>query len=236
MSEVRPPPPADHTSSSGEIKIQLHQLGAGQTQQDFEFQQPQSVPDPGLGGHLVGSSDLQLQLRRMELEFEERQKQRQHEYEMRKLELKSSRLTLSASASSQPPPFQVDAAVKLIPKFTEYDVETFLISFEKIAKLKAFSPDEYAAVLQAHLTFLKVFTELSIEECCDYSTLKAALLDAYSVVPEIHRKRFCTLTKSHAETYSEFAFCLNTQFTRWIESEDAHSCHLAPRSYSTRTI
>jgi len=54
MSEVRPPPPADHTSSSGDIKIQLHQLGAGQTQQGFEFQQPQSVPDPALGGHLVG--------------------------------------------------------------------------------------------------------------------------------------------------------------------------------------
>jgi len=108
----------------------------------------------------------------MELEFEKRQKQRQYvgKYEMRKLELESSRLTLSASAPSQPPPFRVDAAVKIIPKFTVYDVETFLISFEKIAKLNAFPPDKYAAVLQAHLTgkALKVFTELSVEECCDY--------------------------------------------------------------------
>jgi len=106
----------------------------------------------------------------MELEFEEQQKQRQDEYKMRKLELESSRLTLSASAPSQPPPFRVDAAVKIIPKFTVYDVETFLISFEKIAKLNAFPPDKYAAVLQAHLTgkALKVFTELSVEECCDY--------------------------------------------------------------------
>jgi len=161
----------------------------------------------------------------MELEFEEQQKQRQDEYKMRKLELESSRLTLSASAPLQPPPFRVDAAVKLIPKFTEYDVETFLISFEKMAKLNAFPPDKYAAVLQAHLTgkALKVFTELPVEECCDYSTLKAALLDTYSVVPEVYRKRFRTLTKSHAETYSEFVFRLNTQFTRGIESEDAHS-------------
>jgi len=169
---VCPPPLADHTSSSGEVKIQLRQVGAGQTQQEFEFLQPQSVRDPWLGGHLVGSSDLQLKLRRMELGFEERQRQReheqrqrdhereheqireqrQHEYEMRKVELESSPLTSSDSASSQPP-FRVDAAVMLIPKFTEYDVETFLISFEKIAKLNAFAfpSDKYAAVLQAHL-------------------------------------------------------------------------------------
>jgi len=105
---------------------------------------------------------------------------------MRKLELESSRLTSSDLASSQPP-FRVGAAVKLIPKFTEYDVETFLISFEKIAKLNAFLSDKYGAVIQVHLTgkALKVFTELSVEACRDYSTLKAALLNAYSVVPEV---------------------------------------------------
>jgi len=64
---------------------------------------------------------------------------------------------------------------------------------------------------------------LSAEECRDYPTLKAALLNAYSVVPEVYRKRFRNLTKSHSETYSEFAFRLTTQFTRWIESEGAYS-------------
>jgi len=68
----------------------------------------------------------------------------------------------------------VEAAVKLVPKFSESDVETFLISFEKVAELNNFPPDKYAAVLQAHLTgkALKVFTELSVEECRDYPTLK----------------------------------------------------------------
>jgi len=70
---------------------------------------------------------------------------------------------------------------------------------------------------------LKVFTELTVEECRDYSTLKAASLQAYSIVPEVYRKRFRGLSKSHAETYSEFAFRLSTQFTRWLESEGAYS-------------
>ena len=64
--------------------------------------------------------------------------------------------------------------MKLVPKFSESDVETFLLSFEKVAELNSFPPEKHAAILQAHLTgkALKVFTELSVEECRDYPTLK----------------------------------------------------------------
>jgi len=74
----------------------------------------------------------------------------------------------------------VEVAVKLVPKFSEHDVETFLITFEKVAELNNFPPDKYAATSQAHLTgkALKVFTEISVGECRDYPTLKAALLQA----------------------------------------------------------
>ena len=97
----------------------------------------------------------------------------------------------------------MEAAVKLVPKFSESDVETSLISFEKVAELNNFPVDKYAALLQAHLTekALKVFTELSVEECRDYPTLKAALLQAYSVGPEVYRKRFRNLSKLYSETY-----------------------------------
>ena len=69
--------------------------------------------------------------------------------------------------------FRVESAVKLIPKFNEHDIETFLLTFEKIAELNKFPCDEYAAVLQAHSTgkALKVFTELSVADCQDYHTL-----------------------------------------------------------------
>ena len=49
--------------------------------------------------------------------------------------------------------------MKLVPKFSESDVETFLLSFDNVAELNNFPPEEYAAILQAHLTgkALKVF-------------------------------------------------------------------------------
>ena len=72
----------------------------------------------------------------------------------------------------------MEATVKLVPKFSENDVETFLIS---LAELNNFPPDKYAAILQAYLTgkALKVFTELSVEECRDYPSLKATLLSVF---------------------------------------------------------
>jgi len=87
-------------------------------------------------------------------------------------------------------------------------MEFLLILFEKIASLNSFPADKYAAILQDHLTSkaLKVFTELTAEECQNSATLKAALLNAYAVVPEVYRKPFCSLPKGHSETYSAFAF------------------------------
>ena len=72
------------------------------------------------------------------------------------------------------PQFRIGEAVKLIPKFTDYDIETFLISFEKIATFNNFPKEKYAAILQAQLTgkALKVFNELPTADCPDYDKIK----------------------------------------------------------------
>ena len=69
---------------------------------------------------------------------------------------------------------------------------------------------------------LKVFTQLSVEDCQDYPKLKEALLTAYAVVPDVYRKRFRKLNKHHSETFSEFAFRLEVHFRRWLESEGTY--------------
>jgi len=91
--------------------------------------------------------------------------------------------------------------------------------------LNAFPKDKYAAVLQTHSTgkALKVFTELSVQQCQKLNfTLKEALLTAYSVVPEVYRKRFRGMTMNRHETFSECAFRLETQFKKWLKSEKAY--------------
>ena len=147
--------------------------------------------------------------RRQAREQEERREQRQYELELRRLEIQSQTIASATADDDQhprTPPFRIDTAIKLIPRFNEHDIESFLLSFEKIAQLNSFPQDKYAAILQAHLTgkALKVFTELSVEDCQDYPTLKAALLTAYAVVPEVYRKRFRTINKHQSETDSYF--------------------------------
>ena len=73
-SEGHPPPPADHTSSSDEIRIHLHQSEAGQTRQEIGSQRQPNVRD----SERSGSSNLQLQLSQTELEFEERERNSVH--------------------------------------------------------------------------------------------------------------------------------------------------------------
>jgi len=140
--------------SSGVVRVQLRQDRAPQSEGK---QHAPGVEPPQYAN--ASSAELQLQLRRLELEHEretrrmlieerererqEREQERKQQFELKKLELELSRASgspanPSAPLSVQSPPFRVEAAIKLIPKFTKHDVETFLISFEKIAELNAF--------------------------------------------------------------------------------------------------
>jgi len=112
-----------------------------------------------------------------------------------------------------------------LPKFNEQNVEEYLISFEKVAELNDWPKERYASVLHAMLLGkgLKVFAEMSTDDSKDYSKLKAALLNAYSVVSEVHRTRFRNRSKQPNETYSDFAFVLEIHYKRWLEGEHAYN-------------
>ena len=110
-----------------------------------------------------GAAELQLELRRLELEAEREERRerreeqerkerheaereaRQHELQMKCLELGVPPPAVPAPATEGRPQastFRVDTATKLIPKFNEHDIESFLLSFEKIAQLNGFPEDK----------------------------------------------------------------------------------------------
>jgi len=151
--------PADQ--SSGVIRFRQDRSRQPETKppaQSRTMPQYSNVPD----------IHVQLQLRRLEYdhakeqqgrERKERQQQQQQQFQLKKLEseylqqLEFKKLELEMSRASdpfahahtdppsyRPPPFRVEAAVKLVPKFSENDVETFLISFDKVAELSNFPP------------------------------------------------------------------------------------------------
>src|SRR6218665_3384963 len=92
--------------------------------------------------------------------------------------------------------FRMSAAIKFVPKFQEQDLEQFLLNFEKSMEIHNFPKDKWTALIHTKLTgkASKVFSALSTEQCKDYDVVKAALLTAYSRIPEFYRKKFRNLT------------------------------------------
>lgn len=102
--------------------------------------------------------ELKIRLRELEIAAERERQAVQLERDRMVHELALAQLQqgYTGTMPAPAPRFRVDAAVKLVQKFDENDVESFLISFERIAHLNAWPEDKYSAILQAHLSDEKV--------------------------------------------------------------------------------
>ena len=163
--------------------------------------------------------EAEIAERRFKLEAEEKARQREYDLQVRTLRGKLGETEETLDGEK----FRLASAIKFVPKFSELDVENYLVSFEKIMAIHKFPKDKWTALMHTQLTgkAQKVFAELSIEDCQNYDVLKQALLTAYARVPEFYRKRFRTMEKGHLETYSNFAFRLSLPFKSWLEGEKA---------------
>ena len=86
--------------------------------------------------------------------------------------------------------FRVEQATKLIPKWDEGDVDTFIRTFERIAEVNGWPEDKYVAIMQQHFSTKAHTVFLSLPVDTAYDVLKEQLLLTYDIVPEWHRKKF----------------------------------------------
>ena len=100
---------------------------------------------------MLAEAEDRREQRRIQAEAEAQQRQQQHELALRQLELEANTRQAPVPVPRPTPAFRVESAIKLIPKFTEHGIESYLISFEKTALLNASPVDKYAAILQVHL-------------------------------------------------------------------------------------
>src|SRR6218665_106397 len=186
--------------------------------------------------------ELDEKERTARLEMEENDKKAAYDLELRKLEIEKEiekeRLALAereqirkhglrtqgirvdeGGHTEDTDSFRMSSAIKFVPKFQEQDLEKFLLNFEKSMEIHNFPKDKWTALIHTKLTgkASKVFSTLSTEQCKNYDIVKAALLTAYSRIPEFYRKKFRNLTRGHLETFSNFAFRLQLPFQSWID-------------------
>ncbi|XP_069179705.1 uncharacterized protein [Procambarus clarkii] len=124
----------------------------------------------------------------------------------------------STTQVSHPPDVRVRE--KDIPLFVPEEAESFFEHFEKVASIKEWPQEEWAQLVQLRLTGAarEAYTQLSLEECQDYATVKSSILRSFQLTPEAYRKRFREMIKVGACTFAETARDLERRFQKWIEA------------------
>jgi len=103
--------------------------------------------------------------REMQMQMQERENERQERLEMDRINLQLNRPIPQPRADAQPT-FKVEVAAKLLPKLgADHELEVYLITFQKIAKLNNWPKEYWPAILQTQLKgkALRIFAELPDE-------------------------------------------------------------------------
>ncbi|XP_069186288.1 uncharacterized protein [Procambarus clarkii] len=163
---------------------------------------------------------LEVEKEKTRLEVEkERTKQMQIEANRTLAEQRiENGLPESTTQVSHPPDVRVRE--KDIPLFVPEEAESFFEHFEKVASIKEWPQEEWAQLVQLRLTGAarEAYTQLSLEECQDYATVKSSILRSFQLTPEAYRKRFREMIKVGACTFAETARDLERRFQKWIEA------------------
>uniref|UniRef100_A0A8C5LTQ7 SCAN box domain-containing protein n=1 Tax=Leptobrachium leishanense TaxID=445787 RepID=A0A8C5LTQ7_9ANUR len=153
--------------------------------------------------------------RQADREVEERQAERAHQ------------LALAQASRTQLSPAPAGAAELSTPRpraenfptlDKDGDLDVFLRSFEKTCRQYQLPKEQWARYLTPGLKgpALEAFAELPAESDQDYEAIKAALQRRYNLTPEVYRKKFRSLQKRAAESYSAVVSHLTTLFRQWV--------------------
>ncbi|KAK7934242.1 hypothetical protein WMY93_005138 [Mugilogobius chulae] len=103
----------------------------------------------------------------------------------------------------------------------EDDIEHFLITFERMAKVCRWPKEEWAVRLVPLLTgkARSAFVQMDIRHSNKYGRVKEAILSKYEITDETYRRRFRSLKLEPDETPRELYVRLKDLLNRWLQPE-----------------
>src|SRR5208282_2795640 len=172
--------------------------------QQQQLQQQQQLRETELqaASEQQALQDAQIRAQLFEQGLQRDEQQRQRDHEMAMAQLNNGAAPRPAPRGDGTPFFKVESAIKLMPKLLDdTQIDIYLVTFEKLAELHSWPKLHWFAMLQSQLRGkgLKVFSELTTAQCRDYDQLKAALLTAYELAPNLYRRKFRSLSKQATE-------------------------------------
>ena len=109
--------------------------------------------------------------------------------------------------------------LKLVPLTQDDDIESFLVTFERIMTAYKIPKEQWTYYLAPQLTgkAQQAFAALSTEESGVYEGVKTAVLLRYGVNEEAYRRRFRAASRREGETNRELAVRLLDLQTKWLK-------------------
>uniref|UniRef100_A0A8C6LE57 CCHC-type domain-containing protein n=1 Tax=Nothobranchius furzeri TaxID=105023 RepID=A0A8C6LE57_NOTFU len=129
------------------------------------------------------------------------------------------------AAASLPPAFDVSKCVSFLPPFRETEVDGYFQAFERIAMTLQWPRVVWSLLFQCRLSgkALQVISALSLMDSSNYECVKAAVLNAYELVPEAYRQRFHSEKPRPNQTYVEYAHEKSVLFEKWCSASGVDS-------------
>ncbi|CAN2390101.1 K02A2.6-like [Pristimantis euphronides] len=154
--------------------------------------------------------------RHAEREAAERQAEREHQFKM--AQFQAPHPTPRNGESSDPASVKLKPRLDLFPTLEEDgDLDTFLKAFELTCDKFQVPPEQQARYLTPRLKgkALDALVALPRDKLDDYESIKAALMSAYQLTPEVYQKKFRALHRDPKERFVDLWTKLKATFQRW---------------------
>ena len=202
----------------------LAHLGDAEVVKSLIPSNPSANMDPQL---LLEIKKIELEAKKLELAYaqEEREKQREFEKEEKEKDRQHAyELQRQVIEARQPAELQSPRKtdllkyVKLLPSFPDEDPEAFFREFESTANHFDIPQTDWVWLIKPKLSEKALTVTNNIENNTDYTTVKEAILKAYSITTEGYRQAFRNHVKMQYQTYTEFASEKTRALKRWLKS------------------
>ena len=197
----------------------------------YRKEDPEEIKSAAMEETLKSMERMMQQLmedrRKREEEYAIERAAREKEAQQRVDEMRTQVDALMKLVSETKAPGAVPAAaplghgpqVKLVPLTVQDDIESYLVTFERIMDAYKVPKEQWTYYLAPQLTgkAQQAFAALPTGESQTYDKVKAAILLRYGVNEEAYRRRFRAANRKDGETNRELAVRLLDLQSKWLK-------------------
>lgn len=168
--------------------------------------------------------ELEITLSRLAIEKSRAALELEQQKSKSALELEQEKSKSNHQSSESSVMFEPYRVCRLVPPFSEDEVDQYFTHFEKVAQNLAWPKECWPTLLQTVFKgkARQAYNDLSHQDSQDYDTVKLTVLKSYELVPEAYRQKFRACQMSDGDSHVEFMRSKERLLDKWVNSKNAN--------------